>query len=279
MTYKPFSVLMSIYEKENAQHARACFESLLAQTIPASEWVIVEDGSLTDDLYQLLDEYEKSYPKLIKRVLLEKNVGLGLALQAGIAHCTNKIVARMDTDDVCVTNRFEQQLKYFGLDGQSGEMIDIVGGDIAEFNDSTDEIVAYRRVPQKDNDIKQYIKKRCPFNHMTVMFNKEAVERAGGYISWYYNEDYYLWIRMLQQKCSMANTGTVLVNARVGKDTYRRRGGLKYFKSEANLQKYMLDSKVINFSTYFVNVVKRFIVQLLIPGRLRGWVFKKFARG
>ena len=115
-------------------------------------------------------------------------------------------------------------------------------------------------------------------NQVTVMFKKKAAQDVGGYIDWYCDEDYYLWLRMAQNGCKMANTGTVLVNVRVGKEMYNRRGGIKYFRSEAKLQKYMLKSKIIGFGTYFMNVTKRFIVQVMLPNKLRGWVFKKFAR-
>ena len=75
-----------------------------------------------------------------------------------------------------------------------------------------------------------------------------------------------------------ANVEDILVNVRVGKEMYQRRGGWKYFRSEAKLQKFMLKNKIIGFGTYVVNVTKRFIVQVLLPNKLRGWVFKKFAR-
>lgn len=113
---------------------------------------------------------------------------------------------------------------------------------------------------------------------MTVMFRKSIYERSGGYLDWYCDEDYYLWLRMMQNGSKFANTGTVLVNVRVGEEMYQRRGGVKYFKSEAKLQKYMLDSDMIGFGTYISNVIKRFIVQVLLPNKIRGMVFKKFAR-
>lgn len=83
---------------------------------------------------------------------------------------------------------------------------------------------------------------------------------------------------MVESGCSMTNTGTVLVNVRVGEDMYKRRGGKKYFKSEKYLQDYMLQKKIIGVGTYICNIWKRMIVQVLMPNSLRGWVFKKFAR-
>ena len=100
----------------------------------------------------------------------------------------------------------------------------------------------------------------------------------GGYQDWFWNEDYYLWIRMWLNGAVFANTGSVLVNVRVGEEMYQRRGGSKYFESEKGLQDYMLKNKMINHSTYIKNVTKRLIIQKLMPNKLRGWVFRTFAR-
>ncbi len=271
MNHRKFSVSMCVYGKDNPVWFKTSVESVLNQSVNPNEIVLVVDGPVPEDLGNVIKEYEKN--EFFKVIRLPKNQGHGNARRVGLSACTNELVALMDADDISVFTRFEQQLEAF-----SKYDIDIVGGDIAEFIGDIENTVAYRRVPKTDSEIKLYMKKRCPFNQMTVMFKKSAVQNAGGYIDWYCDEDYYLWLRMLQNGCNMANTGTVLVNARVGEDMYNRRGGLRYFKSEARLQKYMLDSKIIGFGTYFINVFKRFIVQVLMPNKIRGFVFKKFAR-
>lgn len=110
------------------------------------------------------------------------------------------------------------------------------------------------------------------------MYKKMAIQKAGGYLDLFWNEDYYLWIRMLECGAIMANTGTVLVNVRTGKDMYKRRGGWRYFKSEKYLQKYMMKHKIIGVFTYAANLTKRFLVQVLLPDNIRGWIFRTFAR-
>ena len=129
-----------------------------------------------------------------------------------------------------------------------------------------------------NEQIKEDMKTRCPMNQLTVMFKKDKVETVGGYIDWYCDEDYYLWLRLMLSGAKFANCDTVLCNVRIGEEMFDRRGGWKYFKSEAKLQKWMLDQKVIGFGTYLINVTKRLIVQVLLPNKIRGWVFKKFAR-
>lgn len=269
-----FSVAMSVYKNDDAQCFDRALESITTlQTIKPSEIVLVVDGPIDNALNGVIEKYERAYP-VFKVIRLEKNGGLGNALKLAVDNASYEFIARMDSDDISLPTRFEQQLSFFEKDPS----IDIVGGDISEFIGEETNIVAYRKVPTSDSAIKSYMEKRCPFNHVTVMYKKGAVLKAGGYLDLFWNEDYYLWIRMQLAGAKFANTGTTLVNVRTGADMYARRGGKRYFQSEKYLQKYMLEHKMIKGSTYIVNVMKRWIVQLCLPNWLRGWVFQKFAR-
>lgn len=267
-----FSVSMCVYGKDKPEWFRKSVDSILNQSVTPNEVVLVVDGPVPDELDSVIKECEEN--NLFKVIRFAENKGHGVARQCGLENCSNELVAIMDADDVSVYDRFEQQLKLF----QDDDDTDIVGGDISEFIGEEENIVAYRLVPKMDEDIKKYIKTRSPFNQMTVMFKRSSALNSGGYIDWFCEEDYYLWLRMLLCGCKMKNTGTVLVNARVGKETYKRRGGTKYFKSEIKLQKYMLNEGIIGFGTYTLNVVKRLILQVLMPNFMREWVFRKFAR-
>ena len=196
-----FSVLMSLYIKEKVEYAEACFESLLRQTVLADEWVIVEDGPLTDDMYRLLDRYEDEHPGLIKRVPFETNRGLGLALRDGVEACTYDLIARMDTDDIAREDRFEKQLAMFEAD----DTLDICGSHIKEFVDSLDNVISQRIVPVTDAAIKAYQKRRDAFNHMTVMYKKKSVLKAGNYQSCMLMEDTLLWVNMILNGANCAN--------------------------------------------------------------------------
>lgn len=274
MGFQPFSVAMSVYKNDKSEFIDRALQSITEQqTIIPNDIVLIEDGPVSDEINAVIDKYSKLYP-IFNVIRLQKNGGLGNALKLAVENAKYDLVARMDSDDVAVKDRFEQQLKIF----EDNPDLAILGGNISEFIDKEDNIVAYRNVPHSDGEIKKYLKKRCPFNHVSVMYKKEAVLSAGNYMDWFWNEDYYLWVRMLENGAVMANTGTVLVNVRTGKDMYNRRGGIKYFKSEKKLQRYMLKHKIIGFWTYISNIFKRFIVQVLMPNNLRGWVFKNFLR-
>ena len=157
-------------------------------------------------------------------------------------------------------------------------MTSVLGGQIEEFINNPEETVGKRVVPNTDTEIKKYMKKRCPFNHMTVMFRKSDIIKVGNYQDWFWNEDYYLWIRLALNGFVFSNLPDILVRTRVGADMYQRRGGNEYFQSEIGIQKYMLKNKVISVPTFFSNCTKRLIVEKLMPNKMRGWVFQKFAR-
>ena len=267
---KKFSVSMPVYSGDNPEWVLSAVESIVNQTVKPDEVVIVVDGTVSFELDNLLCSFEKD--PLFKIIRLDKNYGHGYARKIGVENCSNDLIALMDADDISLPYRFEKQISLFEND------IDIVGGNISEFIGEPDNTVGKRIVPKEDAEIKEYMKKRCPMNQVTVMFKKVSVEKAGGYIDWYCEEDYYLWLRMNLEGMKFANVPEVLVNVRIGEDMYRRRGGLKYFKSEARLQGYMLKKGVIKFPRYVLNMAERLVLQVLMPNRLRGWVFKNFAR-
>lgn len=268
-----FSILMSVYGKDDPKFFRTAVESVLNQTVRPTEIILVVDGpvpvGLGREIANLCSEFN-----LIRPIELEKNGGLGNALRIGMTEASNEIVARMDSDDIAHPDRFAKQLAFL----KSNPEIDIVGGQIEEFINSPDNIVGKREVPLSNKETKNWLRKRCPFNHMTVMMRKSKVIGVGNYIDWHYNEDYYLWIRMAEAGCNFANLPDTLVSVRVGKEMYQRRGGWKYFKSEKKLQDYMLSHGIISFPQYCFNTLIRFGVQVAIPNKVRGFIFQKLFR-
>lgn len=270
-----FSVSMCVYGGDNAQYFDGALDSIVYQTVKPTELVLVVDGPIPDSIESVIEKYRNSLHDIDFRVTyLEKNMGHGEARRICFEKCNYDYIALMDADDLSVPDRFKKQLAVF----EKNPDLSIVGGNIQEFIGSPDNCVGKRIVPETDSEIKAYMKKRCPMNQMTVMFRKGAVQKAGGYMDWYCDEDYYLWIRMALTDCRFANVPENLVNVRVGKEMYSRRGGWKYFKSEAKLQGFMLKKGVIGMPRYAVNVAERLVLQVLMPNKLRGFIFQKFAR-
>ena len=269
-----FSVLLSIYYKEKPEYFRECMESIYSQTVLPDEIVLVEDGWLTDELYEAISEYECRTSEInFVTVKLEKNSGLGLALAEGIKHCSNELVARMDTDDICVPDRFERQLKVFS----NNNNLDVVGGFIAEFDIDKEHIVAERKVPLCHNDIVRYQRKRDGLNHVSVMFKRKSVLDAGNYKNCLLMEDSLLWANMIKNHCHMANIDEVLVYVRTGDDMLKRRGGFDYFIKYRSGRRKILQTGTISMSDYFITVAAQFVV-CMMPLWMRSLVFKKILR-
>lgn len=272
---KKFSIITSIYKNDQPDYVRVALDSMLVdQAVKPTEIVLVRDGKVPETLDSLLDEYEARYPEIFNIIRLEQNGGLGKALKLGVETAKYDIIARMDSDDICLPKRFELQLQYL----EQHPEVDIVGGQMTEFIDTPDNIVGKREVPCTNDEIYIFMKSRCALNHVTVMFRKEAVLNAGNYQDWFWNEDYFLWVRMMMAQCKFANVPDVLVNVRSGADQYARRGGRKYYESEKGIKKLQLDNKMISKGEYLYFVMQRYIIQILMPNWLRGWVFRTFAR-
>lgn len=216
--YHSYSVLMSVYVKENPYYLKQSIDSMLNQTIQTNDFVIVEDGILTKKLQMILDKYADDYPfiHLIKR---NENSGLGAALNVGIKYCKNELVARMDSDDISHKLRCEKQLREFNIDNNLG----IVGTDIARFSGEIDNILSIKRMPQTCMDIYQFGKQRNPFNHPSVMFKKSIIIENGGYPESIRGEDFALFTKMISRGIKGKNIGEPLLYYRTDYNQFIRR--------------------------------------------------------
>jgi glycosyltransferase involved in cell wall biosynthesis len=272
---KPFSVITSVYKNDNPLFVKDALDSMLVnQSIKPTEIIMVRDGIVPNALENLLCQYESLYNDIVKVIRLKQNKGLGNALKIGVENAQYDLIARMDSDDICLRDRFEKQLNFF----QNNPECNILGGQMTEFIGTPDNICGKRCVPISNDEIYSYMKNRCALNHVTVMFRKKTILSVGNYQDWFWNEDYYLWVRMMLANCKFANLPDVLVNVRSGLDQYSRRGGIKYFKSEIGIKRLMLKKGLISYPLYLKNYIMRFIVQILMPNKLRGWVFRNLAR-
>ena len=267
-----FSVLMSIYKKENPQYLKESLESILHQTILPNEIVIVEDGPLTESLYAVLDAYVEKYP-FIRRIPFKENRGLGLALRDGVLACKNEWIARMDTDDIAKPERFERQISFL----KEHPNVSLLGTGIEEFSQIINKPDSITILPETNEEILQFAKRRNPFRHMTVMFNREAVLKAGNYRHFLWFEDYDLWIRMLVQGYKAFNLPEVLVFVRANKSMFARRGGWKYLKQDLKFQIFLYKIGIVGGLIAFQNIFVRCIVRIM-PNKVRVWIYQTFLR-
>lgn len=268
-----YSVLMSVYYKEKPEWLEYSIDSMLKQTIFPDEFVIVKDGPLTPELEKVINDFEKKHPKLFNIITIEKNGGLGPALQRGILECKNEFIARMDSDDYSKPNRIEKEFAIFEKHPELG----LVGTNVEEFEGDISNVNCHVILPEKHEDIYKFSKKRCPFRHPTLLYKKSAVLKAGNYREYYLCEDYDLYVRLLRSGCKCYNIQEPLVYMRIGADFYKRRGGIKYMKTILKFKNEQLKKGYFSLFDYIKTTVPHIIV-CLMPNSLRDYVYRNFLR-
>ena len=219
MVYEPYSVLMTVYKKDNPDYFWQSLESMLTQSVRPDEVVVITDGPITDELQTVIDELDKNYPGIINEIRLNENVGLGTALKIGVPKCKHELIARMDSDDIALLDRCKLQLEAFAENPQ----LDIVSYSIKEFSGQVDNIISERNVPESNAEIYKFAKLRDPFNHPTVMFRKSKVISSGNYGDYRKNQDSDLWIKLLSNNAVCMNLSADQFRFRFDEATYARR--------------------------------------------------------
>lgn len=223
-----FSILMSVYARENPRFLRESLQTVVESTLLPDEIVLVEDGPLTPQLTEVIGEFRSVLP--IRSVPLAANIGLPGALNAGLANCSHEIVARFDTDDLCEPNRYERQIEFLSKHPE----VAALGTAIQEFDPLTGVAQGIRSPPETHDALVTFALLSSPLNHPAVMFRKSAVLSVGAYPT-HMNvafEDYALWLRLVLAGYRLANLPEVLVRMRAGISQASRRSGLAYAKQE-----------------------------------------------
>ncbi len=266
------SALASVYHGTLADDLAGSLDSLGAQSHPADEIIIVQDGPVTSDVQQCLNFYKKSLP--IRLIPFTENRGLGPALRDGLLACTHELIARVDTDDCSLPSRFERQVSFLSEHPE----ITAVGGlmrEIVSRNGINEHLV--RSVPCVHNDIHQSAKKRNPINHPTVMFRKNAVLSCGNYQDCAFFEDYYLWVRLIMGGYLLSNIPEVLVETHIDSDFFSRRGGISYIVHEVRLSNRLFTIGFLTLPQMLRFLITR-IPFRLTPPVVRAAIYRRLLR-
>ena len=264
---------MSLYIKEKPEYLDLAIKSMLSQTLPPDEIVIVKDGSITAELQNILDNYKRDYPKIFKIVGYERNRGLGMALNYGLEYCKNELVARMDTDDISKPERCMKQVRAF----MKHPEYSIIGSAVDEFCDKPENITGRRVVPSNYQDIYEFAKRRSAFNHPSVMYKKSKVLEFGGYRNLRRNQDVDLFGRMLFGGCKAANFKESLLWFRADDNLSRRRKSWENTKSYIYTIYNFWKVGYSNFSDVVI-VATAQIGMYLLPVCVQNWVYKNLLR-
>lgn len=270
MQPEPFTLLMTVYGGDQAEHVRDAFRSAVQlQTLRPDQVVLVQDGPVPPAMADCLRELVAGSPVKVEYVHLEHNRGLGPALDAGLHAAGHDIVARMDADDVAMPHRFQTQVPLV----RAGA--DLVGAGLLEFGTDITDVVGRRIPPSDPADIARYSRLHDPFNHPTVVYRRSAVVAAGGYGDLPLMEDYWLFARMIAGGATVVNLTEPLVYYRVGDGAYERRGGVALLRAELRLQRELLRRGFTTRAQYVRNVSVRGGYRLT-PAWIRRPLYRRF---
>jgi len=210
-----FSCLISCFKNDNPKFLLECLQSVVDQSLKASEIVFVKDGPLSEDLEHVLCQYTSQLP--IKFVELTVNKGLGNALSKGLEACSNDIVFRMDTDDICYENRFQLQYDYL----MANPEVDILGGWAHDINSNGD-IISERKYPTSHKELYKLMWTN-PLIHPAVVFRRSKVLSVGSYDpSVVRRQDYELWIRAAAGGLKIENLPAFVIKYRFTENYYKK---------------------------------------------------------
>lgn len=249
------SVLMSVYSKECPAYLDQALKSLSVQSILPSEVVLVEDGSISNELTDVIERYRSALP--IKSVRMAGNCGLAMALNEGLKYCENELVARMDSDDISLPERFREQIAFM----KSRPDVAVSSAWVDELETDMKSVIDVRRVPIGHEEILRFAKRRNPVNHPVSIFRKSAVLAVGGYPNILKAQDYALWTLMLVKGYRFANIPKVLLQMRTGSSFMMRRG-LSYYRQEVSILRLQRECGFLGWGDYFVNLFARAFVRL-----------------
>lgn len=216
---------MSVYKSEKGRYLDRALKSVWDdQTYKPSQIILVEDGPLTQELYDVIEKWQKRIPEILCLIINEENVGLTVSLNKGLKKVTSDLIARMDTDDQSVPNRFELQVDFL----EKHPEIDVVGGAMQVVDkDENPKYVKHTKL-HHDEMVKQICYK-CPLMHPTVMMrNSMFTEKGLSYNEQFRNaQDIALWVDAILAGCKLANLPDAVLNFTEDEDVYRRRGKVR----------------------------------------------------
>ena len=182
------SAVIPVYN--NGPYIAAAVKSVIGQTRPPDEIIVIDDGS-TDDTAAALQPFCDQI-----RYVHQQNRGVPFARNRGIREATSEYIAFLDADDMWVPQKLELQMEYF----RQRPGCALVYSDMSTFDDRgiVDTSVKERfRVNLPSGRVFRALFMRSLFGPGTVVFRKECLDKVGYFDeSLFIGEDYDMWLRI-----------------------------------------------------------------------------------
>ncbi len=265
---------MSLFWKEQPEYLDKALESLIKQTTPPTEILLVVEGVLPDSLNFTVKKWIDIFtPSILKLIPADKAKGLPACLNVGLNVAKGDIIIRFDTDDWCFPNRIEEQLNVF----KSNSEISLTSAVMEEYDEKLEKLLAIRKVPLKHDEIYKYAKLRNPFNHPSVAYKRDVAITLGGYPLVNANEDYAFFCNFLINGYKATNISYPIVKARTGKQLAIRRSGKNYRLGEVECLEYLRRIGFYTSTNFYFHLLTKKIIRSL-PTNVVGMIYKYILR-
>ncbi len=254
-----FTVLMCTYYKDDPYLLEKSIESVFLNSIKPNFFILTIDGSIPELNEKVIKKISNKYPIRLNKI--EKNLGLALALNNTLNLVTTEWVARADSDDINLYDRFKKQLEL------TNKNFDVIGTNILEIDKIGNLPKLTKDLPVTNKEIIKYLRLRNPINHMTVLYKTKLIKSVGGYPNIYLREDYGLWAKLVKKGAIFHNIDEILVHVNGGHSLYRRRKGLKNALAESKLQLLLYQCKIKPLSLAVFHLILR-TTFLLLPSKI-----------
>lgn len=264
-----FSLLLSVYKNENPKYLAQALTSIWdEQILKPAQIVMVKDGPLTPELDDEINHWQLRLGDIFTLVSLPENLGLGAALNIGLKACKYDLVARMDTDDVALAERFLKQVTFMNEHPEIAASSAI----LEEWDEALRIKQGIRILPTTPQDVLKFAKRRSPLSHPLVIYRKNIICEVGGYPALRKAQDHALWSLLLSKGYHLANLPDVLLKMRTGNQLLGRRGWA-YFKQEYQVLKYQKEIDFISKKDFIINSFLKCGLRLS-PTVVKRWVYK-----
>ena len=268
-----YSVILPVYSGDDAEWFKMSVQSVLDQTLPSDDLIIVVNGPVSVDLDDLVRSLEADQPA-ITVITLATNVGTGGARNQGIKAAKHDLIAVQDADDISLPSRMALLVAALAADPD----LAMVGGQLGEFaGDDPAEVTSYRRVPTSAAEVRDFAHRRMPVNGPTLMFRKAPVLAVGGYGEGSRSEDYLLIARLLASGAAISNIPDVVLHYRAGPEAIARRRTWKHFRGFVTTR---VQVKRLGVGTWLDVLIPcaAQLVLTLMPQPVTAWFYRNILR-
>lgn len=267
------AVLLPVYAKDNADWFRLSLDSVLSQKRCCPTVYVGVDGPVGENIRTVLAYYADRPDVRIHSFPI--NRGLPSVLNRLIAIVLQEdfeFIARMDSDDISMPDRFHKQIDYM----KKHPEIAVVGGSIQEFN-ATNDCVNIRHYPETNEEVIKYVCKASPCAHPATIIRRIVFERGITYDESHRKcQDLALWYDLLGAGFKINNVKDVVLKFRLSGDVFNRRSRI-YAKDEFKIYCNGIHKLYGFFSWRYIYPLFRLIFRLM-PVHFIQWLYNSKVR-